>query len=139
MKKIAIYFSALGLVWLFVGANVSSVIAATDAASTAELQIIDDGPVNPTTPPSEIPSGETVENPEPIVNHPNGPIDSLQNQQVAGSMLGSLKQSVQKMFPKTAEATNWWLVVIGVEVLLLVSLLYFNKKEKSVWGGKVDA
>lgn len=139
MKKIVTYLGALVLATLLLGANVSPVMAVSDAKSTAELQIIDDGFVNPTAPLPELPSGDLVVHPNPESKLPNGPVDSLQNLNSSGNLLGVLNQSVQKVFPKTAEATNWWLVVIGVEVVVLVCLLYFNKKEQSVEGGEIDA
>lgn len=141
MKKIVVYLGTLVLAVSLLGANVSPVMAASDAKSTAELQIIDDGFVEPPAPPiNDIPSGDVVVNPDPGSTFPNGPIDNLQNLNSSGNLFGMLNQSTQKVFPKTSESKNWWLIVIGIEVLLLVGLLYFNQKQsKEVWGGNADA
>lgn len=135
MKKVTVYSGVLALAIFLMGAFVSPVLAATDAKSTAELRIIDDGTKEPPLPPTDIPSGDPVINPEGGTKTPNGPFDTLNQQKNTASIVGSVTQGVKKLFPKTGEALNWWLVVIGGEVVLLAILLYFNGRQTEVLKG----
>lgn len=117
-------------------------VSADTKTSTAEVTITG-GPfvAEPTAPPSQLPAGNIVLPTNPVNSSvgqsTHNPEASNNNRGIGGNLL----TVAENVFPKTGSEMNFWLLVIGLELILLTLLLHLLKKqtdEQKSLGGNAD-
>ena len=141
MKKMQLFKVCFVITLLFL-ILAPTVTNADTKTSTAEVTIIG-GPIvaDPVAPPSQLPAGNVVLPSAPVEHFVKDTSQNIENNGKSQGIVGNLWSTAEKVFPKTGSATNFWLLVIGLELTMLALLLTLLKKQipnQTSLGGNAD-